>query len=78
MLFPASEYMLLYCSCPQLCVYVHIFFIIMGSFIHTDIYIYMCLNVCMYMHIYVYTYLCLGFPGGSVGKESPAMQETWV
>ena len=20
----------------------------------------------------------MGFPGGSVGKESPAMQETWV
>ena len=20
----------------------------------------------------------LGFPGGSVGKESPTMQETWV
>ena len=24
----------------------------------------------------VYTFW--GFPGGSVGKESPAMQETWV
>ena len=30
----------------------------------------MCLNVCMYMHIHVYTYIFLGFPGGSVSKES--------
>ena len=35
----------------------------------------MCACVCA--HIYVYTYICIhmGFPGGSVVKNPPAMQE---
>ena len=29
-------------------------------------------------HIYIHVYTNLGFPGGSVVKNLPAMQETWV
>ena len=31
------------------------------------------------LHLYIYTFICSeGFPGGSVVKNPPAMQETWV
>ena len=33
-----------------------------------------CVCVCVYTH----TYICMVFPGGSVVKNLPTMQETWV
>ena len=33
----------------------------------------MCVCVCVCVCVY-----CLGFPGGSLAKNSPAKQETWV
>ena len=39
---------------------------------------YIHISTCLYIYIYKAIYSCWGFPGGSDGKESDAVQETWV
>ena len=34
--------------------------------------------VCVYVYVYVDVSVYMGFPGGSVVKNLPAMRETWV
>ena len=38
------------------------------------------IHTCMYMHTHTHTHthIFMGFPGGSVVKNPPAMQDTWV
>ena len=42
---------------------------------HMYVCVHMCIHICVY---YLYVCVHVGFSCGSAGKESPAMQETWV